>query len=310
MDELKTFDKIVNDICIEKDIEQKNHSFGWIKELKKDGKTRYIVHNQLELNNSNSYIIAKDKYATFEILKENKVPTIEHFMIFSPLTRSEYCKANYLENIRHLLEKYNSKIVIKVNASSQGKDVYFCDNEHETKTIINKLFQKNKDSISICPYMEIDYEYRVVMLDGNAIYIYKKKKPYVIGDGTHTIEELINEKYKNQNLALNPNLDLEKVLENGEEKNISWKHNLSCGAEPILVNEDKYLEQIKNIAINASKAIGIRFATVDIALTAEGNLSVVEINGSVCMNKFSELVPGGYKIAKDIYAKAIDKMFE
>ena len=36
----------------------------------------------------------------------------------------------------------------------------------------------------------------------------------------------------------------------------------------------------------------------------------MEINGSVCMNKFSELVPGGYQIAKEIFSKALDKMFE
>ena len=35
----------------------------------------------------------------------------------------------------------------------------------------------------------------------------------------------------------------------------------------------------------------------------------MEINGSVCMNKFTELVENGYEIAKEIYSKAIDKMF-
>ena len=36
----------------------------------------------------------------------------------------------------------------------------------------------------------------------------------------------------------------------------------------------------------------------------------MEVNGSVCMNKFTEIIPNGYNIAKEIYSKAIDKMFE
>ena len=56
--------------------------------------------------------------------------------------------------------------------------------------------------------------------------------------------------------------------------------------------------------------MGIRFATVDIGITPEKELTVVEINGSVCMNKFIDLVPNGYEVAKEIYKKAIEKMFE
>ena len=36
----------------------------------------------------------------------------------------------------------------------------------------------------------------------------------------------------------------------------------------------------------------------------------MEINGSVCMNKFITDAPNGKEIARKIYGKAIDKMFE
>lgn len=36
----------------------------------------------------------------------------------------------------------------------------------------------------------------------------------------------------------------------------------------------------------------------------------MEINGAVCMSKFIETVPNGRQIAKEIYEKAIDKMFD
>ena len=56
--------------------------------------------------------------------------------------------------------------------------------------------------------------------------------------------------------------------------------------------------------------MNINFASIDIALTEDKKIFVMEVNGSVCMNKFSEIIPNGYNIAKEIYKKAIRKMFE
>lgn len=313
MDELKIFYKILDEICREKNIEQKLLSYDWIRELKKEDRIHHIIRYQMDLNSANSYRIAKDKYATYSILTENNIPMIEHKMIFSPFTRSAYYDKNFMKPIEEMLEKNNQKIVIKANDSSQGKDVYYISNKKQANEIILKMFKEGKDSVSICPYVEIDYEYRVVILDGQALYVYKKRKPYVVGDGKSNIQKLIQNKYSDTvKITLNEGLDTNVIPKNGEEVIVSWKHNLSNGAEPIIVNEenDKNLGQIKEIAVRAGKAIGIRFATVDIALTSKKELTVVEINGSVCMNKFAEFIPNGYEIAKNIYIKAIEKMFE
>lgn len=309
----KPFYKILNEICNEKNIDQKMLSFGWIRELKKNNKIHHIIRYQFDLNSANSYNIAGDKFATYAILSENKVPIIEHRMIFNPETRSELYEQKFIEEANELLEKNDNKIVIKANESSKGKDVYFCSNRKEIENIISKLFSEKKDTLSACPYLDIDFEYRVIYLDGEILYVYKKKKPYVIGNGILTIKELIDEKFTQieAKLDLIKDLNLDYVPKNKEEVIISWKHNLSSGAEPILVDEnnDSNLKQIKEIAKIAGDALGIRFASIDIALTSKGQIYVMEINGSVCMNKFSEIIPNGYNIAKDIYSKAIDKMF-
>lgn len=309
MEEEKIYYKILNEICKEKNIEQKLLSYGWIRQLKKEDKIHNIIRYQLDLNSANSYKIAKDKYATYALLKDNNISMIEHMMIFSPFTRSEYFDKQYMLKVKQILEKNDYKIVIKANDSSQGKDVYYVSSELEAQTIIQKMFNEYKDSVSVCPYVEIDYEYRVIVLDGQVLYVYKKRKPYVIGDGTHTIQELIDCKY-GYKIDINKQINSNEILDLGEEKVVSWKHNLSNGAEPILVQNDEWLDSIKEMAINSAKSIGIKFATVDIALTSQKQLTVVEINGSVCMNKFAEIVPNGYEIAKNIYTKAIEKMFE
>lgn len=311
MNEQKPIFNMIDEICKEKDISQRLLSFGWIRELKRENKIHHIIRYQFDLNSANAYHIANDKYATYTILKENHLPMIKHEMIFSPFSRSAYYDENYIEEVKKLLAENNNKLIIKANDSCQGRDVYFVTNIIDAKKVIEKMFNEKKDSISVCPFVEIDYEYRVVVLDGEVLYLYKKKKPFVIGNGTNTIKELIDKKYNSETeLTLVKGLDLNYVPTKNEEVIISWKHNLSNGAEPVIVENDENLEKIKEIAIKSANAIGIKFATVDIACTVEKDLTVVEINGSVCMNKFTELVPNGYQIAKEIYSKAIDKMFE
>lgn len=307
---VKAFYKIMDEICEERNIEQKVISYGWITELKKDDISKYIIGYQFELNSAISYNIAGDKFATYEVLKSNNVPTIEHRMIFNPQTRSRYYKNKFLSEAKELLKQNENKLVVKANDSCKGKDVYYCSTENEIEKVVQKLFDEKNDTLSACPYLEIDYEYRVIYLCGEILYIYKKKKPYIIGDGKSTVKELIDKKFTQEPVDLCRELDMNYIPKENEEVTISWKHNLSSGAEPILVDEsDEYLPKIKEIALNAGNAMNIKFASVDIALTNNEEILVMEVNGSVCMNKFAEIIPNGYEIAKNIYAKAIDKMF-
>ena len=312
MDSVKPFFQIMAELCREKNITQKEISYGWITSLKKDNKEKYIIGYQFDLNSAIAYNIAGDKFATYEVLKSNNIPTIEHRMIFNPQTRSKYYKNKFLNEAKELLKQNDNKLVIKANDSCKGKDVHFCKTEDEIENVVQMLFEGKNDTLSACPYLEINYEYRAIYLCGEILYIYKKKKPYIIGDGEKTVKELIIEKFCEENkIDLCRDLDLLNVPEKGKEVTVSWKHNLSSGAEPIIIDEtDKFLDKVKNVAKMAGDALNIKFASVDVALTEKEEILVMEINGSVCMNKFSEIIPGGYEIAKTIYSKAIDKMFE
>ncbi len=309
----KPFFKIIDEICEEENIEQKKISYNWIRELKKKEKTHYIMNYQLDLNTANSYNIAHDKFATYDVLKSNNVPTIEHRMIFNPKTRRKFYTEKFIKDAEKLLLENNNKVVIKANESCEGRDVYFCSSKQDIENVVEKLFDENKDTLSACPYVEIDYEYRVIYLCGEILYVYKKKKASVIGDGQKSLKELIDEKNKEKklNIEIIKELDINYIPQIGEEIYISWKHNLYNGAVPILVDEsDEFLEKVKDIALLAGKAMNINFASIDIALTSDKKVLVMEVNGSVCMNKFAEIIPNGYDIAKKIYKKAIMKMFE
>lgn len=305
---------LLDDICKEQNIEKKVLSYDWIIELKKDGKIHHIIDSGFDLNTNNAATIASDKYATYAILKENNIPTIEHRMIFSPYTRAEYYDEKLIDEAKALLDIY-PKIVVKANCSSKGVDVHMCTKKEEVDEWISRFFdEENKDTISACPYVNIEYEYRAVVLNGEVIFIYKKRKPFVIGDGHSTLGELVARKEEELEITydLIKSLDLDRVPEEGEEVIVSWKHNLSGGAEPILIDDtESKIDYIKDIARKSAKALNITFATVDIARTPEDDILVMEVNSKVCMNKFMTYFGDeGYKMAKEIYIKALNEMFK
>lgn len=280
--------------------------FGYVTELKKDGKIRHIVGETLELNSSSSYKIASDKFACFSILVQNDIPTIKYNIIFNPETRSEY-ENNDIKKAMILFEQYGRNVILKANNSSEGKDVFNIRDKEELKEKIIEEFLDRKDSVSICPFYNIGYEYRAIYLDGNIEFCYKKEKPFVIGDGESTIRELSKKIYiKDFNL----DIDFDYIPQKNEKVELSWKHNLSLGGIASLEIDDETRKKVYNLAKRAGDSIGIKFASIDISETIDKKLLVMEINSNVCMNRFADSVENGKQIEYEIFSKAIDKMFE
>lgn len=299
--------RLIEEICKEKKIEKINLSYDWITILKKGNQERKVIDYNFNLNSAVSRDLADDKYSTYSLLRFYEIPVIEHKMLFNEQIMPNCAE----ENNDYSILKNDEKVVIKANHSSQGKDVFVCEDEEKKVEIVRRLFEEGKDSVIVSPYLEIEYEYRAFFLDGEVIYIYKKEKPFVIGDGTSSILELIE---KNLEYLKEPmeDLDFNYVPKKNEKVTVGWKHNLSNGAIPLIVDEnDLYYETIKEIAEKAGKALELSFASVDIVVTKEKEVAVMEINASnVVVTKFCELVPNGFEIGKQIYGKVIDKMFE
>lgn len=259
---------IIKEICDEKNINYTLLSRDWIVKLEKNNKIGYLVGSKFSINPVTASMIASDKYATYEVLKNKNLPIIEHQMIFNPKYRSGFISdLNSKKDLENYLKNQASrKVVVKANDGSCGTDVYLCKNTHEIYKTIKKLF-KEKPSLSICPFYDIDTEYRVICLDGECKLIYGKK-------------------------AMNGN----------------WKHNLSQGAAAIHVEDEDLKSKLKEIAIKATNEIGLRFASVDIIKLITGELLIIEVNLGVTINKYTEFVTNGRDIAKSIYGEVIEKM--
>lgn len=304
MNEVKR--NMIEEICREKGIEMVDISYDWITILKKGNIEKKLINNNFYLNSRVSVELAKDKYSTYEVLKYYGIPMIEHKPLFNPEIMPN------VEGINRDFEvlKNAEKQVIKASDSSQGKDVFVSENAQEKWQIVEDLFKRQVEAVVVCPYVEIEYEYRAIVLGEEVIFLYKKQKPFVVGNGEWNVRRLIEQdlKYLTEPMA---DLDLESIPKKGEKVTVGWKHNLSNGAIPLFVNqEDLYAEEVKKMALETGKAMEIKFASVDICVTKEKKICVMEVNSNVCISKFCELMPNGYEIGKNIYARVIDKMFE
>jgi len=105
-------------------------------------------------------------------------------------------------------------------------------------------------------------------------------------------------------------LDGEIIYGYRKDRHGDWQHNLSHGSTPTELDQN-IKSQLFNIARTAGRTIGAKFVTIDILQDSITNqFLVLEINANVSTGLFTERMPGGYEIAKEIYRKALQNLLQ
>ena len=303
--------KLLEELCKKLEIKIEKLSFGWVYKLSKSNKIRYITGN-FDINKEASSKIASDKYATYEVVKSQNLPIIEHKMIFNPNERKKYIEKD-IWNICCDEFKAKKKVVVKPNLGLEGKGVFKCKTLDELEKAVKFLLEKNT-SISICPYYDIEKEYRAFYLNGKILLIYEKEKPYIVGNGVETIKELVEKLKLPHNKIVKENLeklDLSYIPNQNEKIEISWKYNLTGGATARVIKKENLIyKTIEELAIRTGKSLDLTFATIDIIKTKENEIYLLEVNSGVSTNIFSNIVKDGKMIEREIYRKALIEMFK
>lgn len=307
------FTTIIEEICDELNIKVEKLSSGWILQLTKDDKIRHITGNLFDINPQATGTIVADKYATYAVLTSQNIPVVKHTMIFNPFINEQFISENGISNtILSEFSKYG-KLVVKPNNECEGKGIELCNTMKEVEIAIQKLFMQRHQSISICPYYDIKTEYRTFYLNGEVLLIYGKTKPFVIGDGKTKLKTLIEKIYLPDNEIVKDNLDrldLDYIPQQEEKVELSWKHNLTGGAMPTILEKGELYDRIEKLALQAGKAMNMNFTTIDIIQTTDDNLFVMEMNAGVLAQVFVDVIDDGYDKMKEIYKKAIIAMFD
>lgn len=146
------FNKMIKEICDKNNIKCTFLSKNWVIKLEKDDMTRYITGNKFDLNGHALGNIMDDKYAFYEVMKDENIDIIEHKILYKNDNKNEYAKdCNSYEIALNYFYKNNCDIVLKSNCGACGNEVFHITDEKSLYETLDNLFINNF-SISMCPF--------------------------------------------------------------------------------------------------------------------------------------------------------------
>lgn len=281
-------------------------------ELTNEKFRRYIVGYYFDLNDSSSWMIARYKHLASSIFQVRGIPHIEHKVFRNPKIFSDI-DSNWFEMVE-FAKKYDYNIVCKPNSGSFGSGVVHISSQARLEEVTANLFTRYS-AITLSPYYEIISETRFVILTNECVLIYKKERPFLRGNGRDSISKLLidlipsfdtlydfTEYLEHQGMDKSDSISLNRILAIGEIYYLGWKHNSTKPSSYTLLSESPF----ETLAIKAADALNLSFASVDVVETGEGP-KIIEANSGV---SFRKLYKNHYDIVKDVYAKAVKRMFQ
>ncbi|MEP6839178.1 MAG: RimK-like protein [Bradyrhizobium sp.] len=310
----RAFVTAVKKYCASHGIEVELKADGWLIAMKRGSQRRFAFGYDLGLNSAVAHRIANDKAATADVLEICGIPFVPHTAFLSPKMYKYITPSGAWTAMLDLLERHPQGIVVKPNEGTGGISVFKVRTEPELEVATNEIFSSEK-SLAISPYLEIEDEVRVILIDDRPIVVLSKTRPSVVGDGKRTVLELAIATIPAEQLStVLSGLagDISKTLLNevpaaGQRRALNWRHNLGAGAQAVVLEQgEARAAACIEIALQAAKPIELRFGSIDIVRT-EGRWKILEINSGVMMEALSRSHP---ELVQAAYDTALDKVFD
>ncbi len=258
--------------------------------LTKDGKIEYVKNATMtSKDNLISYWLMENKEVTKTLLSEKGI-SVPRGKAFE--TPKEALGA------RHFFE--NKKIVIKPNRANYGIGVYTVESGDLKgyEKAIESAFLHGQEVV-VEEFIEGE-EYRFLVIDGAVCAICARIPANVVGNGTHTVSELIHRKNHDTSKHKIPkyylregdderevlkrqDLDFESVPEKGKRIFLRDNSNVSTGGDSIDKTDDVH-SAYSRIAASAAEVVNAKFCGVDMIIQRPGeepnlqNHAIIELN--------------------------------
>ncbi|ERF80820.1 RimK-like protein [Bradyrhizobium viridifuturi] len=305
----RIFLETIKKYCLARSIAVEVRSGGWLVIMTKGRRRRLAIGYDIGLNSAVAHQVANDKSACAEVLASAGVPAIAHTLFLGGRLSKHIPGSDSLEAMRLLLDQHPRGLVVKPNEGTSGELVFRVTTRAQLEAAVARILAAHP-SLAISPYVEIEHEVRVVLLDAHALIVYGKTRPMVVGDGIHSLRALAQASATAEQLKTLPEdfdaAALDAIPPAGERLLLNWRHNLDAGAEPMLIADDATRDACTALAIKAAQAVGIRFASIDV-VRADGAWKVLEVNSGVKMEALGRRHPA---LVEAAYHAALDAVFE
>ncbi|NME81818.1 bifunctional glutamate--cysteine ligase GshA/glutathione synthetase GshB [Clostridium sp. SM-530-WT-3G] len=259
---------------------QKGEHIEYVKQATKTSKDNYVT-----------VLIMENKSVTKQVLREHNIRVPDGIEVFS--MDEAYARA----------KDYEFKpIVIKPKSTNFGTGISIFSEGTSVENII-KAFEiafKHDNTVLLEEFIK-GKEYRFLVIDNKVAGILHRVPANVKGDGIKTIRELVAIKNEDplrgyhyvtplekinldENAALflkNQGKDFEYIPQKDEIVYLRENSNISTGGDSIDYTDD-IPQKFKNIAVNASKAVGARICGVDMMLEdykdKNSKYGIIELN--------------------------------
>jgi glutathione synthase/RimK-type ligase-like ATP-grasp enzyme len=258
----RIFVEAVKRYCARHKIAVEVRSQGWLIVMQRGSRQYFTLGYDVGLNSAIAHRIANDKGATADVLTLAGITCVPHTVFLNPKLNAHIPPPGSRQAMLDLLRQHPEGIVVKPNEGTAGKSVFLVSTSPELERAAAEIFSSHL-TLAISPYVDIEDEVRVVVIDELAPVVYSKQRV------------------------------------------LNWRHNLDAGARPALVEPGEAREACVAIAVKAARAIGIRFASVDV-IRVGGTLKILEINSGVMMEALGKLHP---ELVDAAYSAALDRVF-
>lgn len=304
----RIFVKAVAQYCARNGIAVELRAEGWIVAMRRGGQRHLAFGYDLGINSAVAHRIANDKSATAEMLALSGIPCIPHRLFFNPKTGEHVASQASWQAMLRLIEENPAGLVVKPNEGTAGRSVFRISNAAGLEFAVTEISSLGM-AVAVAPYVDIEEEVRVILLDEAPLVVYAKRRPSVVGDGRQSLEELAMAAAPAQQRSVLPALDrseLDAIVPAGERRLLDWRHNLDAGARPVVLDRGEIRRICVRMAVDAARAIGIRFTSVDL-VRAGGDWKVLEINSGVMMEALGRTYPD---LVYAAYGAALDRIFK
>jgi glutathione synthase/RimK-type ligase-like ATP-grasp enzyme len=171
----RIFVQAIRRYCAAHDIAVEIRSGGWLIAMRRGDERHFAFGYDIGLNSAIAHRLANDKSATAETLSLQGVPCIPHHLFLNPKLGRNVVGAAWREAMLVLLHDNPQGVVVKPNEGTSGRSVFKVTTEAELDHAVAEVFSMSTGLV-IAPYVEIEQEVRVVLLDDVPLVVYGKQR--------------------------------------------------------------------------------------------------------------------------------------
>lgn len=304
--------------------------YGYVGQIKtRDGRIFYFRNTSFDLNGQGSSDNAKDKGYADYFMRRMGYPVPEGRTFYSDRWAKVVKSDRNMQGASEYAEELGYPLIIKPNSKSQGLGVEKVYTREELVVGLKYIFNEIKDRVAILQRFVEGDDYRIVVLDQEVIASYRRLPLSVVGDGVHSIIQLLQskqERFRQMGRDTVIKIDDPKIKRKLMRSGLNFdvipapntvlplldNANLSAGGDAIDVTDVMH-PTYKETAIRLSRDMGLRYSGVDIIAVAPienpiGKYFVIEINAAPGLDYYIEMGDKQQRTAREMYRKVLVAM--